>query len=93
MPITTKQNDVRKRRGLKKTTVAGKRILVQQQDGIWNNLSCAWMVRQAGGGRLGSWEWGTVVTKDDMGLKNSHGIQNIVDIVNVYVVISLLLTA
>jgi hypothetical protein len=51
------------------------------------------MVRQAGGGRLRRWEWGTVVTKDDMGLKNSHGIQNIVDIVNVYVVISFLLAA
>lgn len=51
------------------------------------------MVRQAGGVNCGDRGGGTVVTKDDMGLKNSHGIQNTVYLVSVYVVISLLLTA
>jgi hypothetical protein len=92
-PITTKQNDVKKRRDLKKTTVAGRRILVQYEDEIWNNLLCARMVQQAGGVHWGDRGGGTVVTKDDMGLKNSHGIQNTADIVSVYAEISLLLTA
>jgi hypothetical protein len=74
-------------RDLKKTTVAGRGILVEQEDEIWNNLLRARMAQQAGG--VG----GTVVTKDDIGLKNSHGIQTTADIVRVYVMISLLLRA